>query len=68
VDSPRGVIEAFLAGQAGPVCVECLATAVSLPASQVSMVMQRLASLGTFKSQVGICVRCHQQRTVLKAA
>jgi predicted transcriptional regulator len=48
--------------------VDCLATAVGLPASQVSMSMQRLTLLGAIKTQVGTCERCRKQRTVLKAA
>lgn len=62
------MIEEFLTGESGPVCVDCLATAVGLPVSQVSMMMQRLASLGALKAQVGVCVRCRKKRTVLKAA
>lgn len=62
------MIEEFLAIQTAPVCVDCLATAVGLPASQVSMSMQRLTSLGAIKTQVGTCERCRKQRTVLKAA
>jgi DNA-binding transcriptional ArsR family regulator len=68
VDPQHDLIAEFLHRHPGEVCVYCLADAIDLPPSQVSMAMQRLTFGGAFAARLGICSRCHHRRTVVKAA
>jgi DNA-binding transcriptional ArsR family regulator len=68
VDPHHDLIARFLRRHPGEVCVDCLADAIDLPPSQVSMAMQRLVFGGAFAARLGVCSRCNHQRTVLKAA
>jgi len=52
----------------GFICTDCLATAVGVPASQVSMATQRLRQDQRFAWKVGVCSRCSAERTVIRAA
>jgi hypothetical protein len=68
LDPHHELIAEFLRCHPAEVCVDCLADAIDLPPSQVSMATQRLAFDGAFAARLGICSRCHHQRTVVKAA
>lgn len=68
MDQQHELIAEFLGRHPGEVCVDCLADAIDLPPSQVSMVMQRLTFGGTFAARLGVCSRCHHRRTVVQAA
>jgi hypothetical protein len=68
VDSQHDLIAEFLRRHPGEVCADCLADAIDLPPSQVSMAMQRLTFGGGFAARLGMCCRCHHRRTVVKAA
>jgi hypothetical protein len=67
LDPQHDLIAGFLRRHPGEVCVDCLADAVDLPPSQVSMAMQGLTFGGAFAARHGVCSRCHHQRTVVKA-
>jgi DNA-binding transcriptional ArsR family regulator len=68
VDPQHELIAEFLKRHPEPVCVDCLADAIDLPPSQVSMTLQRLTFHGVFAARLDTCSRCRQQRTVVKAA
>lgn len=68
MDPQHELIAAFLGRHPDEVCLDCLADAIDLPPSQVSMAMQRLTFGGAFATRLGICSRCQHRRTVVKAA
>jgi hypothetical protein len=68
VDPQHELIADFLTRHPDEVCLDCLADAIDLPPSQVSMAMQRLTFGGAFAARLGICSRCRHRRTVVKAA
>ena len=61
-------ISEFLRQYPGDICIGCLARSIDLPANQVSMALQRLTFGGAFSARLGICSRCQQRRTVVRAA
>jgi hypothetical protein len=68
LDPHHELIAAFLRRHPDEVCVDCLADAIDVPPSQVSMAMQRLTFGGACAARIGVCSRCHHQRTVVRAA
>jgi hypothetical protein len=68
VDSQRVLIEEFLRAHPGYFCVDCLAHALGIPASQISMAKQRLIVAAGFKAEVAVCSRCRATRAVITAA
>ena len=68
MDASYQLIDRFLRQHPGFICTDCLATAVGVPASQVSMATQRLRQDQRFAWKVGVCSRCSAQRTVIRAA
>ena len=68
MDPQHDLIAEFLRRHPEEFCVDCLADAIDLPPSQVSMVMQRLIFGGAFAARLGVCSRCQHRRTVVKAA
>ena len=61
-------IEDFLWRADAFFCVDCLADAVDLPPSQVSMAAQRLRLDKAYAAGLGACSRCGRTRSVIKAA
>ena len=68
MDAPHHLINEFLRQHPGFICTDCLARAVNLPPSQVSMVTHRLRSDRAFSLTLGVCSRCRAERTGIKAA
>ena len=68
MDPQHELIADFLRRHPDEVCVDCLADAIDLPPSQVSMAVQRLTFGGSFAARLGVCSRCQHHRTVVKAA
>jgi hypothetical protein len=68
VDPPHEPIASFLQRHPDDICVGCLADAIDLPPSQVSMALQRLTFAGALTARLAICSRCQQRRTVVSAA
>jgi len=68
MNAPHQLIDAFLRQHPGFICTDCLARAVNVPPSQVSMVTHRLRSDAAFSSKIDVCSRCRAERTVIKAA
>ena len=62
------LIDRFLRQQPGFICTICLAAAVNLPPSQISMATQRLRLDKTFALKLGVCSRCRAERMVIEAA
>jgi len=62
------LIDRFLRQQTGFICTICLAAAVNVPPSQISMATQRLRLDKTFALKLGACSRCHAERMVIEAA
>jgi len=68
VDSSYHLVARFLRQHPGFICTDCLAAAVGVPPSQVSMATQRLRQSIAFSSKVGVCSRCSAERAVIRAA
>jgi hypothetical protein len=68
MDASYQLIDRFLRQHPGFICTDCLAAAVNLPPSQVSMAIQRLRMDKAFASMLGACSRCAAERTVIRAA
>jgi hypothetical protein len=68
MDASYQLIDRFLRQHPGFICTDCLAIAVGVPPSQVSMATQRLRQEAGFASKLGVCSRCSTERTVIKAA
>jgi len=68
MDAPYQLIDTFLRQHPGSICTDCLAGAINVPPSQVSMATQRLRQDEAFALKVGVCSRCRAERTVIKAA
>jgi hypothetical protein len=68
VDSSYHLVDRFLRQHVGFICTDCLAAAVGVPPSQVSMATQRLRQNIAFSSKVGVCSQCSVERTVIRAA
>jgi hypothetical protein len=68
MDASYQVIDRFLRQHPGFICTDCLAAAVGMPPSQVSMATQRLRQDTQFASKLGVCSRCSAERTVIRAA
>jgi DNA-binding transcriptional ArsR family regulator len=68
LDPHHQLIAEFLRHHPDEVCVDCLAGAIDVPPSQVSMAVQRLTVGGAVASRLGICSRCRHHRTVVGTA
>ena len=68
MDSSYHLIDRFLRQHPGFICTDCLAAAVGVPPSQVSMATQRLRQNIAFSSKIGACSRCSAERIVIRAA
>ncbi len=68
MDTPYELIGRFLQQHPGVICTDCLASAVNVPPSQVSMAAQRLRQDKGFAFKIGVCSRCAAERTVIQAA
>ena len=68
MDSSYHLIDRFLRQHPGFICTDCLAAAVGVPPSQVSMATHRLRQNFAFSLKVGICSRCSVERTVIRVA
>jgi len=64
--APYELIDSFLRQQPGFICTICLAAAVNLPPSQISMATQRLRLDKAFALKLGGCSRCHTERMVIE--
>ena len=68
MDASYQLIDRFLRQHPGFICTDCLAAAVGVPPSQVSMASQRLRQDQQFAWKIGTCSRCSAERTVIRAA
>jgi hypothetical protein len=68
MDSHGRLIEQFLRTHPGSFCVECLASALGLPAAQVSMARHQIALAGDFHWVRATCSGCRHTRIVIEAA
>ena len=68
MDSHRRLIEEFLRAHPGCFCVECLASALGLPANQVSMARHQITTAEGFRWVRAVCSACRHTRIVVKAA
>jgi len=67
MDTPYQLIDRYLRQHPGFICTDCLATAVNVPPSQVSMATQRLRQDRSVAFKIGVCSRCSTERTVIQA-
>jgi hypothetical protein len=67
MDPPYELIADFLRRHPGDICVDCLARSIDVPPNQVSMVMHRPTLGGAIAARLGVCSRCHHERTVVRA-
>lgn len=65
----RKEITVFLKGHPGPVCSECIATALALPLRQVVITTLGLDNCGGFLVELDkLCSRCGRRGRVIRAA
>jgi hypothetical protein len=68
LDPPRRLIADYLQTHPGSFCVACLAQALGVPASQISMVRHRLRATEGFNATRAACSGCRNTRIVIKVA
>jgi len=61
-------ISDFLRAAHGSICLHCIASALALPGSLVTMATLGLTRRGAFEVEDGVCGRCRMRRRVIRCS